>query len=100
MRFFKRVLTVQIGFDLRYNTSYYVDAFMPATGLYYNQEEREYGNYPYFDFFVNMKLKRARMFFKMDHINKGLNGNQYYTVLDHPMNPRVFRFGLSWRFYN
>ena len=100
MHFFKRVLKVQIGFDVRYNSSYFIDGFMPATGLYYNQYEKKFGNYPYFDFFVNMKLKRARIFFKFDHVNKGLNGNQYYTVLNHPMNPRVFRFGLSWRFYN
>ena len=100
MRFFKRVLTMQIGFDLRYNSAYLIDGFMPATGLYYNQYEKEYGDYPYFDFFINVKLKRARMFFKWDHINQGLSGNQYYTVLNHPMNPRGFRFGLSWRFWN
>ena len=100
MRFFKRVLTVQIGFDLRFTSAYYIDGFIPATGLYYNQYEKQYGNYPYFDFFVNAKLKRARLFIKYDHINKGLNGNQSYTVYKHPMNPRVFRFGLSWRFYN
>ena len=100
MRFFKRVLTMQIGFDLRYNSAYLIDGFMPATGLYYNQYEKEYGDYPYFDFFINVKLKRARLFFKWDHINQGLSGNQYYTVLNHPMNPRGFRFGLSWRFWN
>jgi len=100
MHFFKHVLMVQVGFDLRYNSAYLIDGFMPATGLYYNQYQKEFGDYPYFDFFINMKLKRARIFLKMDHINKGLNGNQYYTVLNHPMNPRVFRFGLSWIFWN
>ncbi len=100
MRFFKQVLTVQIGADTRYNSSYLADGFMPATGLFYNQYEKVLGSYPYIDFFVNVKLKRARMFFKMEHINKGLNGNQYYTTYAHPMNPRVFRFGLSWRFWN
>lgn len=100
MRFFKKVLTLQVGFDFRYNTGYYADGFNPATGLFYNQYEKELGDYPYFDFFINVKLKRARMFFKYEHINQGLNGNQYYTVIDHPMNPRLFRFGLSWRFWN
>lgn len=100
MRFFKRVLTVQVGFDLRYNTAYYIDGFMPATGLYYNQYQKKAGYYPYVDFFVNMKLKRALIFFKLDHFNNGFSGTNYYTVLNHPMNPRIFRFGLSWRFYN
>jgi hypothetical protein len=100
MRFFKRVLTAQVGVDVRYNSSYLADGFMPATGLFYNQYEKTYGDYPYFDFFVNFKLKRARIFFKYEHVNKGFNSNQYYTVDKYPMNPRVIRFGLSWRFYN
>jgi hypothetical protein len=100
MRFFKRVLTAQVGFDIRYNSSYLVDGFMPSTGLFYNQYEQQYGDYPYVDFFVNFKLKRARMFFKLEHANKGFNSNVYYTVNRYPMNSRVFRFGLSWRFWN
>lgn len=100
MHFFKQVLMVQIGADTRYNSAYLADGFMPATGLFYNQYEKKLGAYPYIDFFINLKLKRARIFFKMEHINKGLNGNQYYTTYAHPMNPRVFRFGLSWRFWN
>lgn len=97
---FKKVITLQVGFDFRYNTGYYADAFNPATGLFYNQYEKELGYYPYFDVFANIKWKRVRMFFKYEHINHGLNGNQYYTVIDHPLNPRLFRFGLSWRFWN
>ncbi len=100
MRLFKRVMTLQIGFDLRYNSSYYADGFMPATGLFYLQSDKKMGNYPYFDVFINAKIKRVRMFFKLEHVNKGLNGNGYYTTLHYPMNDRVFRLGLSWRFYN
>ncbi len=100
MQIFRRVMTLQIGFDLRYNSSYYADGFMPATGLFYVQNEREMGSYPYFDLFINAKVKRVRIFFKLEHLNKGLNGNGYYTALHYPMNDRVFRFGLSWRFYN
>ena len=91
---------MQVGFDFRYNTGYYANGFNPATGLFYNQYEKELGYYPYFDAFVNIKWKRARIFVKYEHINKGLNGNQYYTVIDHPMNPRMLRYGLSWRFWN
>lgn len=100
MRFFKKVLTMQIGFDLRYNSAYYADAFMPSTGMFYNQSDKLLGDYPYVDFFINMKIKRARLFLKYEHVNKGFSGNQYYTVVGQPMNPRVFRFGLSWRFWN
>jgi len=100
MRFFKKVLTAQTGFDLRYHSVYLADGFMPATGLFYNQYSKMLGDYPYIDLFINLKLKRSLMFFKLEHINKGANGNQYYTTVGYPMNPRVFRFGISWRMYN
>ncbi len=100
MRFFKRVMTVQLGFDLRLNTPYYAEGFIPATGLFYSQDEKKSKLYPYVDIFANIKVKRMRLFFKLEHVNQGLTGNHYYTALYHPMNPRVFRFGLSWRFYN
>ncbi|MBN2669708.1 MAG: hypothetical protein JXR60_10815 [Bacteroidales bacterium] len=100
MHFFKKVLKTQIGVDTRLAPSYYTDGFSPGAGLYYLQEGSAYSSYPYIDLFVNLKLKRARIFFKIENINKGYTGNQYYTVFYHPMNPRVIRFGLSWRFYN
>jgi len=97
---FKKILKLNIGTSIRYNSSYYIDAYDPASGLFYQQNSLKIGNYPYFDFFVNMKLKKALFFFKLEHINHRMSGYQYFSVLHYPQNPRVFRFGLSWRFYN
>jgi len=97
---FKKILKLNIGTSIRYNSSYYIDAYDPASGLFYQQNSLKIGNYPYFDFFVNMKLKKALFFFTLEHINHRMSGYQYFSVLHYPQNPRVFRFGLSWRFYN
>ncbi len=96
----KNVLTVQLGISCFYRTSFYAEAYNPALGVYYNQREREIGNYPFVDAFINAKWKRTNLFLKFDHVNQGMPDNQYFTTLHYPYNPRMFKFGLSWMFYD
>ncbi|MBE9511733.1 MAG: hypothetical protein IMY71_12725, partial [Bacteroidetes bacterium] len=93
-------LLVQLGFDVYYNTPYNAMAYMPSTGQFYIQDEKELGNYPYMDVFLNCKLKRTRFFFMFDHVNSGFTGNNFFSVLHYPLNQRTFKFGLSWTFYD
>lgn len=93
-------LLFQLGFDFYYHTAFNAYAYMPSTGRFYTQDEKMIGNYPFFDAFVNFKVKRTRFFVKFEHVNSGLTGNNYFTILHHPMNRRVFMFGLSWSFYD
>lgn len=90
----------QIGFDVYYNTKFYAPAYMPALALFYLQDEKQIGGYPYIDFFVNFKIKRARIFFKIQHLNSGLIKREYFTTIHYPMNERSIKFGVSWSFYN
>lgn len=94
------VLTMQAGFDFYYNTSYQAYAFMPATGLFYNQDVRKLGNYPYLDVFISAKLKRTRAFFKVEHPYAQLISKNYFQVLNYPMPGMNMKFGLSWSFYD
>jgi len=96
----KKVLTLEIGFDLYYYTGYKGYAYMPAYGMFYHQDIRKIGNYPYFDAFLTAKLKRTRFFVKYDHANSGLLGKNYFNVLHYPMPGGRFRWGLSWTFYD
>jgi hypothetical protein len=93
-------LNIQIGADLLFHTGYYPDSYMPATGRFYRQDAEKLGNYPYISPFLNMKLKRTRMFFMFDHVNSGLMGLDYFMVPSYPMNVRMFRYGLAWTFYD
>ena len=96
----KNVLTAEIGFDLMYYTKYQGLAYMPSYGMFFNQDERKIGNYPYLDLFITAKLKRTRFYFKMDHINAGWLSKDYFHTLHYPMPARAFKFGLSWNFYD
>ena len=93
-------LNMQIGAEVLYHTLYHAYSYMPSTGRFYNQDQTETGNYPFVNVFLNLKLKRTRIFLMFDHVNSGLMGYDYYMVPTYPMNVRMFRYGLAWTFYN
>lgn len=95
-----KVLFAQIGTDTRYNTKYYADAYSPSTGLFYLQNEKKYGNYPYIDVYANLRLKRTIVFFKMLNIGTNFIDGEYITTPHYPMPRSTFRLGLSWLFYD
>jgi hypothetical protein len=93
-------LNTQLGAEAFYNTAYYGYAYMPATGAYFRQEKSLTGNYPYLNAFLNVKLKRTRIFIMFDHLNAGMTGYNYFLVPSYPMNIRMFRYGFAWTFYD
>ena len=97
---FKGATTIQPGIEMYYNTSYYANAYMPATRSFYAQGSKEIGNFVYADFFFNFRIKRARMFFKYSHFNSHFGIYDYYTVPSYPLMDAGFRFGISWKFFD
>lgn len=93
-------LYLQAGADVLAHTRYYPWSYMPVTGRFYRQKDEQLGNYPYISPFINLKLRRTRMFFMFDHVNAGLMGKDYFMVPAYPMNARMFRYGLAWTFYD
>ena len=99
-KFFK-VLTTNIGFDTRFNTPFKAPAYAINVGQFYNDHASlEYSTYPVIDVFVRATLKRSNLFIKYDYINQGMLSNGYYTVRGYPMQDKLLKFGVSWKFYN
>ena len=99
----KNVLNIQLGWNIVYNTPYYAYSYMPATGKFYLQEEQRIGNYPFFDVFLNLQIKRARIFIKTDGLNTLFSdniGKRNYMVYRYPTNDFRMKFGVSWTFYD
>ena len=95
----RNVLRLQVGLDGHYHTRYRAPGYNPALSAFYNQREVEVGNYPYVDAFAMAKWKRMRIFLKYQHVNKGLFGNgEYFSVAGYPLNPGMFKIGISWGF--
>ncbi len=98
--FFKKALFAQFGVEVNYFSAFYGRGYMPALSHFYVQQTEKIGDYPFVDFYFNFKVKRARIFFKIQHFNAGMNGVNYFTAINYPMQQRVFRFGISWGFYD
>lgn len=99
-KFFK-VLTTNIGFDVRFNTPFKAPAYAINVGQFYNDRAAlEYSTYPVVDLFIRATLKRANLFLKYDYVNQGMLSNGFYTVRGYPMQDKLLKFGVSWKFYN
>lgn len=98
-----RVLKCDFGADARFFTKYYAPDYSPALGQYAVQtgEHRTVvGNYPIVNVYANFHLQRTRFFVMMSHINAGQGKPDYFLAPHYPLNQRIFRFGVSWNFYN
>lgn len=98
-----RVLKCDFGADARFFTKYYAPDYCPALGQYAVQtgnNRTEVGNYPIVNVYANFHLQRTRFFVMMSHINAGQGKPDYFLAPHHPLNQRIFRFGVSWNFYN
>ncbi len=99
----KKVLTVELGADVRYFTQYYAPDYAPAIGQFYlqNPETRyKLGGYPLVNGYLNIHLKRTRIFVMMYNLVQGTGERSYIFAPHYPLNPRAFKFGISWNFFD
>lgn len=99
----KKVLTVQLGADVRYFTEYYAPGYTPAIQQFSLQPEEtrvKIGGYPIVNVYANLHLKRTRIFVMMYHINSGSGNRNAFLVPHYPINQRLLKLGVSWNFYD
>lgn len=99
-----KVLNIDLGADARYFTSYTAPDYSPYMGQYVVQGNGEnnvkVGNYPIVNAYANVFIKHTRFFVMMSHINAGQGDKNYFLTPHYPINGRIFRFGVSWNFFN
>jgi hypothetical protein len=97
--FFKKALFLQTGVVFNYFTKYYANEYNPVIGEFFVQREKQIGNFPILDFFINAKIQRTRIYFKAEHFNSSLSGNNFYASPNNPYRDLTIRFGLVWNFF-
>ena len=95
----KNVMAMQLGADVTYHTKYYAPAYNPATGQFHTQDEREIGNVPYIDVFVNIQWKKAAIFIKYLNTAQGWPSGDYFSAHHYTAPRRAIQFGINWPFY-
>jgi len=97
---FDKALHAQTGLSGTYHSQWYQDAYIPSLRAFYQQRSYLSGNYPYLDVFVNLNIKRARIFVKYEHFNAKIMSTNYIIVPDYPQADAAFKFGISWLFFD
>jgi hypothetical protein len=96
---FKKALFLQTGFGVKYFSKYYMNGYDPLLSELYIQREKEIGDFPLIDFFINAKIQQTRLYFKFEHLNSSLTGYNFYSAPNYPFRDFTFRFGLVWNFF-
>lgn len=96
---FKRAMFLQTGVILNYFTKFYADDYNPILGEFFVQKDKQIGEFPMLDFFVNARVKQTRIYLKAEHFNSAFTGNKYYSAPNIPYHDFMVRFGLVWNFF-
>tara|TARA_B100001939_G_scaffold100787_1_gene86885 strand:- start:21 stop:1145 length:1125 start_codon:yes stop_codon:yes gene_type:complete len=96
---FKKALYLQTGFGIKYFSKFYMNGYDPLLSELYVQNEKEIGEFPIIDFFINAKIQQTRLYFKFEHFNSSFTGYNYYSAPNYPYRDFTFRFGLVWNFF-
>ncbi|MGV8962282.1 MAG: putative porin [Candidatus Saccharimonadaceae bacterium] len=88
-------LTLQLGIDAHYHTKYFVPGYEAALLQFYNQREKEIGNYPIVTGYANMHLKQIRFFAMFYNIADFIMKPDYFSLPNYPLNPMLLKLGVS-----
>ena len=99
-KWFKKALFIQTGVTFNYFTEYFANAYSPLLGEFYSQNQQKIGGFPRFDVFINAKVRRTRIYFKLEHLNSSFTGYDFFSAPNQPYRDFIIRFGLVWNFFS
>lgn len=96
---FRKALFLQTGVTFNYFTNYYANEYNPVIGEFFVQNNKKIGDFANFDFFINTKIQRTRIYLIAEHFNSSFSGNNFYSSPNNPYRDFMIRFGLVWNFF-
>jgi len=99
----KNILSVSLGADVRYFTKYNAPDYSPVIGQFYLQNPENQisiGGHPMINVYANLHWKRTRIFLMMYNLSQTMGKSNYFLAPHYPINPRVFKLGISWNFFD
>ncbi len=96
-----KALVNQVGFDFHFNTPYNAMAYNPFIRGFYLQDSYTNAGKYMVDVFWNAKIKNARLFIKYQNLLPLVfNIPPHYDIPFYPIPESMFKFGVSWMFFN
>lgn len=101
---YSKVLTIELGTDATYFTSYTAPDYLPQLNQFAVQKNGdskvELGNMPIVDVYANLHLKHARFYVMMSNLAYNNFNKKTFLVPHYSLNRQVLRIGISWNFFN
>lgn len=95
-----KVLNMQLGTDVHYQTEYYAPYYEPASMQFQLQDQQKVGNYPMMNVYANLKLKQARFYVMMYNVGQYFASPNYFSLAKYPLNPHILEMGIAVTFNN
>lgn len=95
------VLSLRLGCDLHYFTSYHAPYYQPATMLFHLQPPDQsiaVGNFPLLNAYAAFHLKQTHFFVAASNLASLFLSPAYFSLPHYPLNPFLFKAGISVRF--
>jgi len=96
---FRSGFSAALGVELRFQSRYKAPGYRPEVGQFVVQDTLDAGGYPLADAFLALKVRNARLYLRMDHLNSGWGAPGGFQVPLYPIYARALRFGIRWDFY-
>jgi hypothetical protein len=97
---FRNNLQIQFGAQLQLYESFYAYDYMPATQVFFLQENFKTELYPFVDAYINVRIRPVNIFLKMENVLQGYAGRNYAFVPGYYQPDRAFRCGINWMFFD
>jgi hypothetical protein len=97
--FYKKALYIQTGITVNYFSKYLANDFNPVVNEFFVQNNKEIGNFPMLDYFINARIRQTRIFLKAEHFNSGFSKSNFYNTPNSPYRDFIIRFGLVWNLF-
>ncbi|MGY8909402.1 MAG: putative porin [Flavobacteriales bacterium] len=91
-------MLVNIGVTFKYFTKYNANAYNPLLAEFTLQNMQEIG-YPTFDVFFNARVRRTRLYLKVDNVTSSFSEKNYFSAPNYPYRDFTVRFGLVWNWF-
>ena len=90
----------RFGLDLIGCTDFKANAYQTQSGLFYLQDTFKNKGLIQANFYVSVKVRRARIFAMLEHFNAGINGMNAYLIPNYPLPDRLLKVGFNWVFFD
>ncbi|KPM49608.1 hypothetical protein AFM12_03150 [Jiulongibacter sediminis] len=97
---YAKVLDLYFGTDLYFRGAYSGDAYSPYLRSFYLQDGQNVWGYPVADVYTNFMIKRVKLAFSFNYLNKGVPTQGYYTTPDYLAMGRTFHLKVNWPLFD